>query len=100
MISQLRTYTVNKGQMDQWVKHFNEVLMPLIREQDITLDGVWVSEDKTQFIWIRTFEDAEDMSKKEAALWGTAKWGSIVDYTRSFLARQTVKIMEPVSLEK
>ncbi len=29
MISQLRVYTVNRGMMDDWVKHFTQNLVPI-----------------------------------------------------------------------
>ena len=50
MISQLRMYTVNRGMMDQWVKHFNEVLIPMQEKHGIKIDGTWVNEDNNQFI--------------------------------------------------
>ena len=64
MISQLRMYTVNRGMMDQWVKHFNEVLIPMQEKHGIKIDGTWVNEDNNQFIWKRSFADAEDVKAK------------------------------------
>ena len=67
MISQLRIYTVNKGMTDQWVKHFTEVLVPMQEKHGIKIGGMWVNEEKNQFIWTRSFADAEDVTAKEAA---------------------------------
>ena len=67
MISQLRIYTINKGMTDQWVKHFTEVLVPMQENLGIKIGGMWVNEDKNQFIWTRSFADAEDLKAKEAA---------------------------------
>ncbi len=50
MISQLRIYTVNRGMMDQWVKHFTETLVPMQEKHGIKIGGMWVNEDKNQFI--------------------------------------------------
>ena len=96
MISQLRMYTVNRGMMDQWVKHFTETLIPLQEKLGIKIDGTWVNEDRNQFIWIRTFADAEDVKAKEAAFYASPEWLAVVDHTRSHLARLDVHTMEPV----
>ena len=96
MISQLRMYTVNRGMMDQRVKHFNEVLIPMQEKHGIKIDGTWVNADNNQFIWIRSFADAEDLKAKEAAFYGSPEWNAVVDHTRSHIARTVVQAMAPV----
>ncbi len=96
MISQLRQYTVNRGMMDAWVKHFTENLVPMQEKLGIKIDGMWVNEDKDQFIWIRSFADADDVQKKEAAFYASPEWQAVMDHTRSHLARLDVKTMDPV----
>ena len=95
MISQLRMYTVNKGMMDQWVKHFTENVVPIQEKHGIKVEGMWVNEDRNQFIWIRTYNDEEDQKAKEAAFYGSPEWQAIMDHTRSHLARLHVKTMSP-----
>ena len=56
---------------------------------------MWISEDNSKFIWIRSFSDAEDVKAKEAAFYGSAKWRAVMDHTRSHLARTVVQTMEP-----
>ena len=97
MISQLRTYTVNRGMMDQWVKLFAETLVPMQEKHGIRIDGIWTNEDQNQFVWIRSFNDAEDLAAKEKAFYGSDEWKGIVDHARSHLARVVVQQMEPAS---
>ena len=97
MISQLRMYTVNRGMMDQWVKYFTENLVSMQEKYGIKIDGMWVNESKDQFIWIRSFADAEDVKAKEAAFYASPEWNAVVDTARSHLARLDVHTMEPVS---
>ena len=96
MISQLRQYTVNRGMMDAWVKHFTENLVPIQENLGIKIDGMWVNEDKDQFIWIRSFQDAEDVKNKEAAFYASPEWQAVMEHTRNHLARLDVKTMESV----
>ena len=96
MVSQLRVYTINRGMMDQWVKFFNETLMPIYKQHSIKVEGAWVNEDKNQFIWVRSFSDAEDLKAKEAAFYASSEWNAAIDQARSHLARVDVQVMDPV----
>ena len=96
MTSQLRMYTINRGMMDEWVKLFTKTLIPMQEQHGIKIEGTWVSEDNTQFIWIRSFTDPEDVKAKEAAFYGSAEWNTTMDLARSHIARTDVQTMEPV----
>ena len=95
MISQLRIYTINRGMMDQWVKLFHETSIPIMEKHGMKIDGTWVNEQKNQFIWIRSFEDAEDMKAKEAAFGAAPEWKAVLDHVLTHIARLDVQIMEP-----
>lgn len=96
MIYQLRTYTVNRGMMDAWVEFFNDKLVSIQQQYGISIDGMWVNEDQNQFIWIRSFSDAEDVKAKEAAFYASPEWNSVMDAARSHLARIQVDTMTSV----
>ena len=95
MTSQLRIYTVNRGMMDQWVKLFTEIIVPMQEKHGIKIEGMWVGEDSTQFIWIRSFANSEDMKAKKAAFYGSREWNAVMDQARSHIARAAVQTMEP-----
>lgn len=96
MIYQLRTYTVNRGMMDQWVDFFNDKLVGIQDQYGIKVEGEWVNEDKNLFIWIRSFADAEDVKTKEAAFYASPEWNGVMDQARNHLARISVETMESV----
>jgi len=96
LISQLRIYTINKGQMDSWLKVFNEDLRPQLAEHGIKVDGTWVDAENERFIWVRSFEDQADLETKEAAFYGSEKWLAGVDHVRSHLARRDITVINPV----
>ena len=95
MTSQLRVYTINRGMMDQWVKLFTESLVPMQEKHGIKIEGMWVSEDSTQFIWIRSFTNSDDVKAKEAAFYGSPEWNAVMDHARSHIVRTVVQTMEP-----
>ncbi len=96
-VSQLRMYTVNGGMMDQWVKLFTETLVPLQENLGMKIDAMWVNGDKNQFIWIRSFADAEDLKAKEAAFGASPDWQAMRENAGSHLARLDVTTMNAVA---
>ena len=54
----------SRGMVEPWVKFHTETLVPLLEKHGIKVEGSWVNEDNNQYIWIRTFDDAEDREVK------------------------------------
>ena len=96
-LAHLRTYTIKEGQMDSWLKLFKEKLIPLLDEHDIKVEGTWVSEDETQFIWVRSYGETEaELEAKEAAFYGSDWWVANVDYVRGHLTERDIKRIQSV----
>jgi hypothetical protein len=57
MISQIRIYTINKGEMDNFLKHFKEEIMGLHQEVGVPIVGTWVNRAQNEFIWVRSYKD-------------------------------------------
>lgn len=94
-VAHLRTYTINQGQMESWLKIFDETVIPLLDEAGIKVESTWVNEEKTQFIWIRSYGDSvSDIEAKEAAFYGSPGWTANVDQIRSHLAHRDIKLIQ------
>ena len=65
MVSQLRIYTINRGMMDSWLKLFEEKLRPGHEKYGIPIEATWVNGEKTEFIWVRSFDSLDDIPVKE-----------------------------------
>jgi hypothetical protein len=93
-IAHLRTYTINKGMLDGWLEAF-EGLKPAMTEAGIKVESSWVNEERTQFIWIRSYGDSVDnIEKCEAAFYGSDYWLANVDHVRSHLAHREITQIE------
>ena len=91
MYAHLRIYTVNKGMMEDWVKLFNDKLIPLLDQSGINVESTWINEEKSQFIWIRSYGNSlDDIEKKEAIFYGTDWWVKNVDMVRGHLAHREI----------
>ncbi|MDA1256536.1 MAG: NIPSNAP family protein [Chloroflexi bacterium] len=95
MISQLRIYTINKGQMDSWLKTFDG-LKPILARHGIQVNGAWTDAENERFIWVRSFEDEADLARKEEAFYSDPDWLAGVDHVRSHLAKRDVTVINPI----
>ena len=64
MISQIRIYTINKGEMDNFLKHFKEDIMTLHQKIGVPIVGTWVNRPQNEFIWVRTYKDKAELEAK------------------------------------
>jgi hypothetical protein len=64
IISQIRIYTINKGEMDNFLKHFREEIMPLHEKIGVPIVGSWVNRPQNEFIWVRTYKDKAEIEAK------------------------------------
>ena len=93
-VAHLRTYTINKGMLDSWLEAF-EKLRPAMTEAGIKVESSWVNEERTQFIWIRSYGDSADsIETAETAFYGSEYWLANVEHVRSHLAHREIKQIE------
>ena len=64
MISQIRIYTINKGEMENFLKHFKEDIMVLHQKIGVPIVGTWVNRPQNEFIWVRTYKDKAELEAK------------------------------------
>mgnify|MGYP001179853921 CR=1 FL=1 len=96
MIGQLRIYTVNKGMMDSWLQLFEAEILPKVKQFGMGVQTVWVNDERTQFIWIRTYNDKADLELKETEFYGSDWWKTNVDFIRGHLAHREIILIDPI----
>ena len=94
MVSQLRIYTINRGMMDSWLKLFEEHIRPIHDGLEIPVEASWVNADRTEFIWVRTFNSVE----KEAACSASPGRQALGDLPTSHIAKMEVRVIERVTV--
>ena len=96
MVSQLRTYTINKGMMDSWLELFENEIRPVHGSLGIPIVATWVNADRTDFIWVRSFNSAEEIPETEAAYFASPGRKALGDKPQQLIARMDVKLIEEV----
>ena len=95
MVSQLRIYTINRGMMESWLKLFQERIKPIHDELGIKVESTWVSPEKTDFIWIRSFASSQDIAVKEAEYFNSPGRKALGDLPTSHIAKMEVRVINP-----
>ena len=96
MVAQIRTYTINKGMMDSWLELFDKEIRPVHESLGIPIVATYVSPDRTDFVWVRTFETAEEITDKEKAYFASPGRKALGDRPTSHIAKMEVKVVEEV----
>ena len=92
----LRCYTINKGQIASWLSLFQKII-PVMSDAGITVESYWVNEEKTQFIWIRSYgEDKASIAIAEKKFYDSEWWKENVDMVRGHIAHREFKIIYSV----
>ena len=75
---ELRQYLVKEGQMDNWIKFFEEEMVPYQLSLGVAIHNSFRGEgDDSIFIWIRSFESEEARVAQYASLYGSDEWATI-----------------------
>ncbi len=96
MVSQMRTYTIHKGMMDSWLELFDKEIRPIHESLGIPIVATWVNADRTDFIWVRTFNSVEEIPEKEAAYFASPGRTALGDIPTSHIAKMDVRVIEEV----
>ncbi|HLG74635.1 MAG TPA: NIPSNAP family protein [Chloroflexota bacterium] len=67
MPAQLRIYTINKGEMDAFLKHFKEEVAATHEKIGYPILSTYVNRPQNEFVWIRGYKDEADRDAKNKA---------------------------------
>ena len=95
MISQLRIYTINRGMMDSWLQLFEEHVKLIHEKYGIPIEEAWVNSDRTEFIWVRSFANADDIPGKENAYYSSPERKALGDTPTNHIAKLEARVIEP-----
>ncbi|MCX4964911.1 NIPSNAP family protein [Streptomyces sp. NBC_00654] len=69
--TQLRTYTVREGMLDEWVTRWREEIVPLRLELGFTIGGAWVDRERSHFVWLISYDGPETFAERNAFYWSS-----------------------------
>ncbi|NYH55754.1 hypothetical protein HNR06_005343 [Nocardiopsis arvandica] len=67
--TQVRTYTVQEGLLDEWVRRWREEIVPLRLEFGFSLGGAWIDRERHHFIWEISYDGPESFAERNLRYW-------------------------------
>ncbi|MDK1476371.1 NIPSNAP family protein [Streptomyces sp. 549] len=67
--TQLRTYTVREGMLDEWVERWRREIVPLRLELGFTIRGAWVDRERNHFVWLISYDGPDTFAERNAMYW-------------------------------
>ena len=99
MIYEMRIYTVKVGKMNQYIKHFEKIGLPIISKYS-KLIGYWYTETGVlnQVIHIWEYENFNERIEKRKALYDDNEWlENFIPTALQMLEKQESRIMNATS---
>ncbi|GHD20600.1 NIPSNAP family protein [Nocardiopsis kunsanensis] len=94
--TQVRTYTVRDGLLDEWVRRWKEEIVPLRLEFGFSLGGAWIDRERHHFIWEISYEGPETCAERNSQYWGSPKREAMAldpkDYLVSTDVREVIRV--------
>ncbi|MDA0264044.1 MAG: NIPSNAP family protein [Chloroflexi bacterium] len=82
MFLELRQYTTNPGQRDNWVQFMEETIIPFQVSKGMVIVGSFrgererpdATQDENQYVWIRRFESESERERLYKAVYQSDEW--------------------------
>jgi hypothetical protein len=94
--SQLRVFTINRGQMDRFVDAWTRGVPPLRRKHGFRIHGAWIIPERNEFLWVLSHDGPEGFVAKDSAYYASAERGALDPDPVQFIARAERWFVKPV----
>lgn len=86
MPTELRRYTINRGQMDEFIAAWLKGVYPLRQRHGFRIDGAWVIRERNEFIWLLSY-DGDDWEAKNKAYYASPERAALDPDPAQWIAR-------------
>jgi hypothetical protein len=94
--TQLRIYTINRGEMDLFVQGWREKIVPLRLKHGYTIDGAWIVEGESRFVWIVSYDGDQSWDAKEQAYYNDPERLAVSPGPAVHIALMELRLMNSV----
>ena len=96
MKNQMRVYTINKGQMEPFVRVWQEKVVPARVKAGFSVSGVWVNRQTNQFVWVVSYDGPKAWEEVEKAYYDSPERKAFNPDPSSFIARMETYFVDDV----
>ena len=79
MFYELRQYKVREGKMDDWIKLFEEEILPFQVSKGMVISGAFRGEeDSSVWVWLRRFENEAERERQYKDVYESEHWKTTI----------------------
>ncbi|WP_026416392.1 NIPSNAP family protein [Actinomadura oligospora] len=71
--TQLRTYTIRDGLLDERARRWRDEIVPLRLELGFEIGGAWLDHERSQFVWVIAYPGPESFEEANRRYWASPK---------------------------
>jgi len=96
--TQLRTYTIRPGFVEQWIAEWQEQVKPLREKLGFKIQGAWIVIATSQFIWIMTYDGPHKWEDLDASYFNDPERKAMDPNPARLIEKMEEVFIEPVSV--
>jgi hypothetical protein len=97
MITEMRTYSVAPGRLDDWIALFHTKVRPFREKNGFNITGAWAVPAESEFVWVVSFDGTEaEFREADAAYYELPDHEPLHNEALSYLTGSRSFIVEPV----
>lgn len=96
MKTQLRIYTINRGQLEQFALEWKQHLKPLREKIGFRVLAAWTVPSTNQFVWVMALPDGQDWEALDALYFASEERKTMQPDPGRLIARMENHFAEPV----
>lgn len=97
-VAQLRMYQVVNGKLGEFVEEWRNGVVPLRRAQGFRVEGAWMVEEESRFIWIISYQGPETFESKDRAYYDSPARQSLEPDPARLIVKGEHVVMTPVEV--
>ena len=98
MTTQLRTYTIAPGRLDEWVGRWRAEVVPLRRRYGFRIPASWVDRVAGQHLWVVEYPGPGSFEEANARYWASPERTAMRLDPADFLVAEQIRVVDPVQL--
>lgn len=87
MREQIRIYTINKGELHQFVAEWNAKIRPLREKLGFSILNAWTVESSNQFVWVQRYDGDKSWEEMDQAYFASDERKAMVPDPARLIAR-------------
>jgi NIPSNAP protein len=96
--TQLRTYTIRQGMLDEWLRRWQEGVVPLRQEYGFEIIGAWLDREESRFVWVLAYDGPETFEEVNDRFWASPERLAMRMETDDYIVGWDMRMVEEITL--